>query len=91
MDDYVKNGYKKNETYNRLDCYHNWPCMAVKLVLTLLYLIKIPEQLININEVTDFHGGFLIFSALRSNTRWTTVLYRAHDMRKKYLTIPSDF
>ena len=37
------------------------------------YLIKIHGQLININEVTDFHGVFLIFSALRSNTRWTTV------------------
>ena len=38
-----------------------------------IYLIRIHGQLININEVTDFHGGFLIFSALRSNTRWTTV------------------
>ena len=39
----------------------------------IFYLIKIHGQLININEVTDFHGGFLIFSALRSNARWTTV------------------
>ena len=32
-------------------------------------------QFINVHEVTDFHGGFLtIFSALRSNTRWTTQL-----------------
>ena len=36
----------------------------------IFYLIKIQGQLININEVTDFHGGFLIFSALRSHTRW---------------------
>ena len=25
MDDYIKNGCKKNETYSRLDCYHNRP------------------------------------------------------------------
>ena len=31
-------------------------------------------NLVNINEVTDFHSGFLIFSALRSNTRSTTEL-----------------
>ena len=37
------------------------------------------EQFININEVTDFHNGFLtIFSALRSNTRWTTELMNIH-------------
>ena len=42
----------------------------------IFYLkIKFHGQLININEVTDFHSGFLtIFSALRSNTRWTTEL-----------------
>ena len=41
----------------------------------ILYLkIKIRRQLINIHEVTDFHGVFsIIFPALRSNTRWTTV------------------
>ena len=76
----MKYGGKKNEIDSRLDCYHNRP---VKPVLTLLvcgisqqiyYLkIKIHRQLININEVTDFYSGFLtIFSALRSNTRWTT-------------------
>ena len=39
----------------------------------IFYLVKIHGQLININEVADFHSGFLIFSVLRSNTRWTTV------------------
>ena len=38
-------------------------------------LINIHAQYININEVTDFHGGFLtIVSALRSNDGWTTQL-----------------
>ena len=49
-------------------CRISQQCMCRKI----FYLIKIHGQLININEVTDFHGGFLIFSALRSNTRWTT-------------------
>ena len=46
-------------------------------VLKIFYLkIKIHRQLININEVSNFHNGFFtIFSALRSNTRWT----RAHE------------
>ena len=83
----MKNGGKKNEIDSRLDCYHNRP---VKPVLTLQYVsvgfannicvenILLEDQnsqtLININEVTDFHSGFLtIFSALRSYTRWTTV------------------
>ena len=45
-------------------------------MLKIFYLkIKIHGQLININEVTDFHNGFsTIFSALRSNTRWTIEL-----------------
>ena len=25
VDNYIKNGSKKNETYTRLDCYHNRP------------------------------------------------------------------
>ena len=50
-------------------CRISQQCMCRKI----FYLIKIQGQLININEVTDFHGGFLIFPALRSNTRWTTV------------------
>ena len=41
-------------------------------VQKIFYLVKIHGHLSNINEVTDFHGG-LFFSALRSNTRWTTV------------------
>ena len=64
----------------------------------IFYLIKIHGQLININEVTDFDVGFLIFFCFKIkyiiSTRWTTVLYRAHEylhMRKKYLTIPLDF
>ena len=46
----------------------------------MFYLkIKIHGQLININEVTDFHNGFFtIFCALRSNTRWTTELMNIH-------------
>ena len=88
MDYYIKNGCKKNETYSRLDCYHN---RLVKPVLTLQYVsvgfpnnvcvenILLEDQnhrhLINIHEVTDFYNGFLsIFSALKSNTRWTTEL-----------------
>ena len=70
-------------------CWISQQCMCRKI----FYMIKIHGQLININEVTDFHGGFLIFSALRSNTRWT-ILYGDHEylyMRKKYLTIPLDF
>ena len=49
-----------------------FPTMYVEI----LYLkIKIRRQLINIHEVTDFHSGFLTyFSALTSNTRWTTKL-----------------
>ena len=61
-------------------CWISQQCMCRKI----FYMIKIHGQLININEVTDFHGGFLIFSALRSNTR-LTILYRAHEylyMRK---------
>ena len=50
-------------------CRISQQCMCRKI----FYLIKIHGQLININEVTDFHGGFLIVSALRSNIRWTTV------------------
>ena len=60
----------------------------------LFYLIKIHGQLININEVTDFHGGlnsqyFLLYDQILDG-----LLYRAHEylyMRKKYLTIPMDF
>ena len=45
------------------------------MYVEILYLINIRRQYINIHEVTDFHGGFsTIFSALRSNTRWTTQL-----------------
>ena len=45
------------------------------MFVEILYFIKIRGKLINIHEVTDFHGGFLtIFSAVRSNTRWTTQL-----------------
>ena len=86
----MKNGGKKNETDSKLDCDHN---RRVKPVLTLhicgvsqqcmcrKYFLKIEThgQLININEVTDFHNDFLtIFSALRSNTRWTTELMNIH-------------
>ena len=48
-------------------CRISQQCMCRKI----FYLIKIHGQLIN--KVTDFHGGFLIFSVLRANTRWTTV------------------
>ena len=88
---YMKNGAKKNKTDSKLVCYHN---RRVKPVLTLricgvsqqcmcskiFYLkIKIHGQLINIKEVTNFHNGFLtIFSALRSNTRWTTEFMNIH-------------
>ena len=52
-------------------CRISQQCMCRKI----FYLkIKIHGQLISINEVTDFHSGFLIFSALRSNTRWTMEL-----------------
>ena len=67
----MKNGGKKNETDSKLDCYHN----RVKPVLTLQHVSvgssnnvcvenilledQIHGQLININEVTDFHNGFL--------------------------------
>ena len=46
----------------------------------MFYLkIKIHGQLIDINEVTDFHNGFLTnFSASRSNTRWTPDLMNIH-------------
>ena len=46
-------------------CRISQQCMCRKI----FYLNKIHRQLININEVTDFHDGFLIFSALRSNSR----------------------
>ena len=46
-------------------CRISQQCMCRKI----FYLIKIHRQLININEVTHFHDGFLLFSALKSNTR----------------------
>ena len=52
-------------------CQISQQCMCRKI---FYFKIKIHGQLININKVTDFHCGFLIFSALRSNTRWTMEL-----------------
>ena len=84
-----KNGGKKNETDSKLDCQQESQTSAdpeylwgfpTMCVLKIFYLkIKIHGQLININKFTDFHNGFLtIFSALRSNTRWTTELMNIH-------------
>ena len=54
-------------------------CSAPYLSLENILLECQNSQLINTNEVTDFHNGFLtIFSALRSNTRWTTELMNIH-------------
>ena len=50
-------------------------CGVSQYAEILYFKIKVSRQLINIHDVTDFHGGFVtILSGLTSNTRWITQL-----------------